>query len=240
MYADDLLLLALSLRDLQLMVNACSEELVKIDMKPNAKKAACLRIGDRVNVKLTDVLIDQLPIPWSQELQYLGLVLCSGKKLKYDFHAKKAKYFGAVNSVLGKIGVSNNASLVLSIMVTKCSPILQYNLEAITMSKESLSHLCFVSNAIYAKIFKTFDKSIIAECQWQFGHLPLSFELDLKRMNFLHKLLLVEHSPAHLMLKLVASDELPILCNKYGIQIDSGCTKRKEAVWNAFCLLFKQ
>jgi len=36
MYADDLLILSLSLRDLQLMVNICSEELAKIDMKPNA------------------------------------------------------------------------------------------------------------------------------------------------------------------------------------------------------------
>ena len=89
MYAYDLLLLALSLRDLQIMVNACSEELVKIDMKPNAKKSACLRIGDRSNVKLADILIDQLPITWLHELQYLGLVLCSGTKLKYDFHAKK-------------------------------------------------------------------------------------------------------------------------------------------------------
>jgi len=31
-------------------------------------------------------------------------------------------------------------------------------------------------------------------------------------MNFLHKLMSVEHSPAHLMLKLVANDDLPILC----------------------------
>ena len=39
-----------------------------------------------------------------------------------------------------------------------------YNLEAISLTKEMLSHLSFVSNAIYSKIFKTFDKTIIAEC----------------------------------------------------------------------------
>ena len=50
-----------------------------------------------------------MPIPWSQTLQYLGLVFVSGKKLKYDFHVKKAKYVGAVNSIVGKIGVINNA-----------------------------------------------------------------------------------------------------------------------------------
>ena len=158
----------------------------------------------------------------------LGLVLVSGKKLKYDFHAKKAKYFGAVNSVLGNIGlINNNASLVLSLMMTKCSPILQYNLEAITLSDSSLSHLCFVSNTIYTKIFKTFDKRVIAECQWHFGHLPLSFDIDLKRMNFLHKLLSMEQSPAHLILKLVAGNDLTLLCNKYNIKIDASWFKRE-------------
>ena len=102
--------------------------------------------------------------------------------------------------------------------------------------KDSLSHLCFVSNAIYVKIFKTFDKTIIAECQWNFGHLPLSFELDLKRMNFLHKLSSIEQSPAHLMLKLVAENDLTLLCNKYDVKIVASCMKRKEAVWDAFKL----
>ena len=146
------------------MVNICSEELARIDMEPNAKKSTCMRIGNRANIKLADILIDQMPIPWSQALQYLGLVFVSGKKLKYDFHAKKAKYFGAVNSILGKIGVINNDRLVLALMTTKCNPILQYNLEAISLTKEMLSHLSFVSNVIYSKIFKTFDKTVIAEC----------------------------------------------------------------------------
>jgi len=193
-----------------------------------------LRVGNRANIKPADILINQIPIPWSQELQYLGLVIVAGKKLKYDFHAKKAKFFGAVNSVLGKIGISNNAKLVLLLMMTKCNPILHYNLEAISLSNEMLSNLCFVSNAVDCKIFKTFDKTIIAECQWHFGYLPLAFALDLKRMNFLHKLMLVQDSPAQLLLTLVAKEELSLLCNKYGINIDTGREKRKIAVWNAF------
>ena len=157
-------------------------------------------------------------------------------KFKKDFHAKKAKYFGAVNSILGKIGVINNAHLVLALMTTKCSPILQYNLEAISLTKEMLSHLSFVSNTIYSKIFKTFDKTIIAECQWHFGYLPLVYELDLKRMNFLHKLLLVDHSPAHLIMTLFGNDDLREICGKYNIDVEAGLTKRKRAVWDAFYL----
>ena len=89
-------------------------------------------------------------------------------------------------------------------------------------------------------IFKTFDKRVIAECQWHFGHLPLSFDIDLKRMNFLHKLLSMEQSPAHLILKLVAENDLTLLCNKYNIKINAMCFKRKEAVWGEFGLSLQQ
>ena len=84
-----------------------------------------MRVGDRFHVKLADILINQTPIPWCHEISYLGLVLVAGRKLNYSFHIKKAKYFGAVNSVLRKIGTCNNAGLVLSLMASKCSPILQ-------------------------------------------------------------------------------------------------------------------
>jgi len=239
MYADDLLLIALTLKDLtlkdlQLMVNICSEELEKIDMRSNAKKSACMRVGDRFDVKLADILKNQTPIPWCHEISYLGLVLVAGRKLNYSFHIKKAKYFGAVNSVLGKIGTCNNAGLVLSLMASKCSPILAYNLEALSLPKSTLSHLCYVYSAIYSKLFKTFDKTIIAQCQLQFGYLPLVFELDLKRLNFLHKLSLTEDSPASLLFNLVAKDDLTKINKKYGIKNEDSLSERRQAIWDAF------
>ena len=60
------------------------------------------------------------------------------------------------------------------------------------------------------------------------------YELDLKRMNFLHKLLLVDHSPAHLMMTLFGNDDLRVICSKYNIDVEAGLTKRKRAVWDAF------
>ena len=63
MYADDLILLAISLEDLQEMINVCSEEFIKLDMKPNAKKSCCMRVGKRFNSKVNDILIDQAAIP---------------------------------------------------------------------------------------------------------------------------------------------------------------------------------
>jgi len=42
MYADDLILLAISLRDLQFLVYMCQTEFTIIGMEFNAKKSACI------------------------------------------------------------------------------------------------------------------------------------------------------------------------------------------------------
>ena len=234
MYADDLILCSITLRDMQLLVNACSDELLLLDMKINTNKSCCLRIGNRFNVEVCAILIDKIPIPKCDELSYLGLVIMSGKNLKFNFHVKKAKYYGAINNVLGNIGNSNNASLVLSLTASKCSPILTYNLETLNLSKSNLEHLHYVSNAVYSKIFKTFDKIVIMQCQFYCGYLSLPYDLDLKRLNFLQKLSLMSNSPAHKIFMLVAQNDLRQLLDKYNLTRDSSFAQRKDAIWNAF------
>jgi len=45
MYADDLLLLALSSHDLREMINICEKKFVTLDMKVNVKKLTHMRVG---------------------------------------------------------------------------------------------------------------------------------------------------------------------------------------------------
>ena len=47
MYADDLILLSISVCDLQNMVNLCKLEFDWLDMRINVKKSMCLGIGNR-------------------------------------------------------------------------------------------------------------------------------------------------------------------------------------------------
>ena len=49
MYADDVLLLSLSLADLQQMLRICLEELQILDMRVNVKKSCIIRIGKSYN-----------------------------------------------------------------------------------------------------------------------------------------------------------------------------------------------
>jgi len=49
LYADDILLLALTVSSLQQYCYICKTELASLDMSINANKSACLRVGPRYN-----------------------------------------------------------------------------------------------------------------------------------------------------------------------------------------------
>jgi len=61
-YADDLLLLAISLRDLQLMIDLCVEEFNCLDLQINIKKSECLRIGRYHDEKIASIVIASIVI----------------------------------------------------------------------------------------------------------------------------------------------------------------------------------
>ena len=51
LYADDILLLASPVTQLERLLRKCEEELSYLDMAINVKKSACLRVGPRYNVR---------------------------------------------------------------------------------------------------------------------------------------------------------------------------------------------
>ena len=51
LYADDILIFAPSLQELQSIVNICEQQLLSIDMAVNVKKSCTMRIGPRHAVK---------------------------------------------------------------------------------------------------------------------------------------------------------------------------------------------
>ena len=118
------------------MLDLCEVEFLKIDMCVNVTKSSCIRVGPRYNASVYSVSIDKKPIRWNNDLKYLGMTILSGKSLKYDFHPVKAKFFGSLNSIFGKIGTSVSIRVLLHLTYSKCSPILTYGLEAVNISKK--------------------------------------------------------------------------------------------------------
>ena len=66
---------------------------------------------------------------------------------------------------------------------------------------------------LYSKLFHTFDKNIIKQCQYYFGQLPIEFKIANRRFNFLSKM----HSIDNIYCRYfdVKNDELLTLVNTY-------------------------
>ena len=67
LFADDLLLLANSLSDLQLMVNKCMDVFESLDLEINYEKSGCLRIGPRFKCVCAPILGRNIPLKWVTE-----------------------------------------------------------------------------------------------------------------------------------------------------------------------------
>ena len=66
LYADDILLIAPSINELQRLFQNCEKELEWLDMRINVKKSCCLRIGPRFNATCTSIITsDGHVLPWS-------------------------------------------------------------------------------------------------------------------------------------------------------------------------------
>src|SRR5258708_739918 len=217
MFADDLLMLAISVVDLQAMLNICVEELTWLDMNLNVAKSACLRVGPRFLAPATTLVVGGRSLPWVTEIKYLGVPLVGDRSFTCDFHPAKTKFFRSLNCILGKIGDMAVIPLILKIVSTNCNPSLLYGLEACPVTKRQLKSLSYPFNSVFMKLFKTFDSTIIQQVQFFTGYMPLSYNIDLRKLTFYYDLLLEDRSPAATLFRWVGLDELNALRDQYAI-----------------------
>jgi hypothetical protein len=188
MYADDLALLSPSIFDLQLLVNVCCDELKCIDLCINFNKSVALRIGKGCNKNCCKIQAMESSINWVTETKYLGLYIRSGQKFTCDFDKQKAKFYRSANCILAKLGNVNNTPVTLNLVHSIALPSLTYALEALALTKSQIISLEHPWTSMFMKIFKTFDQSIVKQCQYYFQLLPIRHIYTLQRMNFLNNL----------------------------------------------------
>ena len=68
LYADDLLLLSISVSDLQSLTNKCISIFVELDLQINSSKSCCLRIGPRLRLKCSPISVKGSRHLWSTKL----------------------------------------------------------------------------------------------------------------------------------------------------------------------------
>lgn len=188
MYADDLVLLAPSVSELQTMIHVCIAQLRLLDININSKKSNVIRIGSKFKTRCADLCAGQEKVEWVREAKYLGIYIVAGSTFKVNFEKTKAKFYRAANGILAKIGAKNNIPVTLKLLNTIALPILTYAIETLTLSKHELISLDHPWLRIFQKVFHTFDTEVVKLCQFYHGYLPVSLFHSIKSMTFLTKL----------------------------------------------------
>ena len=119
LYADDILLLAPTVSQLQKLLTNCDSVLDQLDMAINSKKSCCLRIGQRHNNPCAPscTLSGEL-ISWVDELQYLGVIIMC--VTMFSLHHAKKLFYRSGNAIFGEMGRIVSEEVVLQLIISKC------------------------------------------------------------------------------------------------------------------------
>ena len=152
LYADDMALLAPSLKGLQKLLSACGDYCRDWDICLNAKKSRNMYFGKR-RTKLSKLKLNKNDIDWAEQWSYLGVDLVSHTKFNCCIEQKLRKFYRSMNSILRVEGRSND-TMMLKLIESHCLPILTYAIETITVcDRDKRRQLRVAYNSIFRRIF---------------------------------------------------------------------------------------
>jgi hypothetical protein len=195
LYADDIMLLARSIREIQRMLTDCERELLWLDMTINSKKSCCMRIGPRCNAKCSNPTIScGSELPWVTSIRYLGVHIIQSRFFKCSLDQRKRAFYRSLNTIFGRIGRSASEEVVIKLVTSKCLPILLYSTEVMQLNKSDLKSFDFIINRFLMKLFRTSNLHVINDCREMFGVILPSILIASRTTRFLSKLKCLNNS----------------------------------------------
>ena len=234
MFADDIILLSITVTDLQHMFDICAKLFKELDLPINVSKCHCMRIGPRSLNFCSNLTIHGITINWVEDITFLGVKFCNSKTFKCNWDDVKKTFYCRTNIILGRLSTSAPANVLLKLINAHAVPNLLYGISATSLSENETKCFSHAYNSIFAKIFKTFDNNVITNCQYFSGYLPFEMLYDLQRYKFLHKL----HKTACLTDKSVIDRndyrDFLLLQFKYAFSLNDSDLVVKHKVWRSF------
>jgi hypothetical protein len=184
MYADDLLLMAASISDMQKMLDVCALFGINNNIVFNPKKSSCLRAGIYNNEGIGKLHLGSMELNWVNSVKYLGIMLSAGNVLSVDIGYMKRRFYASCNSVLNSCKyVSEDVKLHL--VKSFCLPMLTYCIGALNLSKQNIRELGVCWNDAFRKIFHYNRWESVKDLQFFFYELPFEQLYDFLRWKFL-------------------------------------------------------
>jgi hypothetical protein len=152
LYADDMALLAPSLKGLQALLGTCEAYCLEWDICLNAKKSKNLYFGRR-HSDLCNLVLNGNSLDWVDAWKYLGVTLVSHKQFNCSISDCIRKFYKCTNAIFRVDGRSNDLCM-LQLIESHCIPILTYAVEIICVADSvERRKLRVAYNSIFRKIF---------------------------------------------------------------------------------------
>ena len=234
MYADDLMLLSITVTDLQRLFDMCCTLFSNLDLPINISKCHCLRIGPRYNVECKNITIHGEDISWVKETRFLGVTITNNKAFKCSWDAAKRKFYCNSNIIIGRLGTSAPVNVLLKLLDSQAISHLLYGISATTLSSKDMNSLSYAYNNIFAKIFHSLDNKVILNCQYYSSSLPFNYLYDYHRYNFLNKLFNANLIDLKSEVDAVDVSDYQSLQLKYNLKTEDSRNQVKYKIWQFF------
>ena len=184
-YADDIALLAPSVKGLQKLLNLCQKFCEEWDICLNPKKTKNLFFG-KGSAPSHSMEINGNKIDWVDSADYLGLTLKSGTEFDCCVKAKISKFYRSLNSILRIEGRSDDF-VMLRLLEAHCVPILTYGIEVLYVKNPDVRRQLRVAyNSVFRKIFGYTKRQSVTDLQHTLNRLTWE-ELTEKRKTKFQK-----------------------------------------------------
>ena len=237
MYCDDVIILSISVQELQMMLNLCGNVFKELDLPINVAKSHCIRIGPRYRATCSELTLNDTVINWTQSIQFLGIRILCDKCFKCCMNDAKKKFYCSVNTIFGRLGTCADSSVLLHLVNTQCLPNLLYGITAICLSAAELRNLNFAYNSVFCKIFKTSNANTILNCQYYSGNLTFTMTYEYQRYNFLNKLIHSKMFDKQSKVNEPDVNDYNRIQVKYNLKSTDSHNMIKSKMWNVFSSL---
>ena len=131
-YADDMAILAPSIKALKTLLDICGQYCLDWDICLNASKSKLMYFGKPVNISFK-IAFNGNEVEWASEWKYLGVTLRSGKIFSCSVTDRIKKFYRCANSIFRIEGHSNDI-VMLCLIESHCVPLLTYAIKIIHVS----------------------------------------------------------------------------------------------------------
>ena len=151
-YADDMCILAPSLKGLQNLLNICAKYCVEWDIGLNPKKTKNVYFGKNTTIN-AQTFLNGNPIEWKSEWKYLGVFLKSGPRYGCSVAERVKSFYRSLNSILRVDGRSDDM-VMLRLIESHSVPILTYAIEVTDVAnRDEKRSLRVAYNSVFRKLF---------------------------------------------------------------------------------------